>query len=65
MSSIVEKEPLPLGRYLERVPPELEQIVTKALQKNPQERFQSANELLAALKHLLHKLELAAELDQS
>jgi len=65
MSSIVEKEPLPLARYLERVPSELEQIVTKALQKNAEERFQSANELLAALKHLRQKLELAAELDQS
>ncbi len=61
MSSIVEKEPPPL----EHVPPELQQILTTALRKNAQERFQSANEMLAALKQLRHKLELAAELEQS
>jgi len=61
MSSIVEKEPPPL----EHVPPELQQILTTALRKNPEERFQSVNEMLAALKQLRHKLELAAELEQS
>jgi serine/threonine protein kinase/tetratricopeptide (TPR) repeat protein len=64
MSSIVDKEPLPLLRDRNRVP-ELQQIVTKALRKNPDERFQSARDLLAALKHLRHKLESATELEQS
>src|SRR3989440_248915 len=65
VSAILEEQSPPLARSLEHVPPELQQIVTKALRKNAQERFQSANEMLAALKQLRHKLELAAELEQS
>src|SRR5438874_6905009 len=65
MSSIIEKEPPPLAQYLKDVPSELQGIVTKALRKNAEERFQSANEVLEAFKHLRHKLELAAELEQS
>ncbi|HEX9255538.1 MAG TPA: serine/threonine-protein kinase, partial [Candidatus Angelobacter sp.] len=65
MSSILEKEPPPLTRYPEHVSPELQQIVTKALQQNPEQRYQNANEMLGALKHLRHKMELAAEMGQS
>ena len=65
MSSIVEKEPLPLAQYLEHAPPELQQIVTKALQKNTEERFQTASEMHEVLRQLRHKLELAAEMEQS
>ncbi len=64
ISSIVEKEPLPLTRYLKHVPPELQPIVTKALQKNPRERYQKANEIVEALKHIRHSMELAAGLEQ-
>src|SRR5437899_419146 len=65
VSAILEEQSPPLARSLEHVPTELQQIVTKALRKNAQERFQSANEMLAALKQLRHKLELAAELEPS
>jgi eukaryotic-like serine/threonine-protein kinase len=65
MSSIVENEPSPLTRDRENVPPELQQIVTKALSKNPQERFQSANEMLNAFKAFRHQLEFADELKQA
>ena len=65
MSSIIENEPPSPARYLKNVPPGLQQIVAKALQKSAEERFQSANEVLEALKHLRHKWELAAELEQS
>jgi adenylate cyclase len=46
-------------------PAELQQIVTKALQQNPGERFQSASEMLGALKGLRHKLEFEAEREHS
>src|SRR2546429_8631584 len=40
--STLEKEPLPLARFLTKVPPELERIVIKALRKNKDERYQTA-----------------------
>jgi TolB-like protein/Tfp pilus assembly protein PilF len=54
MSSILQKEP-PL---LRQAPAELQQIVSKALRKERRERYQSASEMLQALKSLRHKLEL-------
>jgi serine/threonine-protein kinase len=64
MSSILEKDPPPLTRYVTNAPAELQQIMTKALRKDPRERYQSAHELLEALKALRHKLEVAAELER-
>ena len=57
MSSILEKEPLPLARYVPRAPAELQQIVSKTLRKDPAQRYHSAHELLHALKELRRKLE--------
>src|SRR5205814_114273 len=65
MHSILEKEPPPLGNYIKRVPAELQQIVSKALRKDRRERYQSAGELLQALKNLRRKLESEAELTRS
>jgi eukaryotic-like serine/threonine-protein kinase len=60
MTSILEKEPPPLGSYIKRDPVELQQIVSKTLRKDRSERYQSASEMLQALKNLRHKLELKA-----
>src|SRR5438128_395245 len=65
MSSILEKEPPPLTSYLAHVPAELQQIISKSLRKDSEERYHSADELLQALKHLRHKLEVEAELQPS
>src|SRR6266566_3468240 len=65
MHSILEKEPPPLGNYIKRVPAELQQIVSKALRKDRGERYQSAGEMLQALKNLRRKLESKAELEHS
>ena len=43
--SIVEREPPPLARYSKDTPAELERIVSKALRKNKQERYQTAKDL--------------------
>jgi serine/threonine protein kinase len=48
MSSILEKEPPPLTRYVANAPVELQQIVSKTLRKDRDERYHSAHELLAA-----------------
>ncbi len=61
MSAILEKEPPPLTKYVAHAPPELQQIVGKTLQKDPNERYHAAHELLDALKHFRRKLEAESE----
>jgi eukaryotic-like serine/threonine-protein kinase len=63
MLSILEKEPPPLMRYIARAPAELQQIISKTVGKDRNERYRSAHELLQALKDLRRKLE--AELERS
>ena len=63
MSSILEKEPPPLTRYIAHAPAELQQIVSKTLRKDRTQRYRSAHELLRALKDLRRKLE--AELERA
>jgi eukaryotic-like serine/threonine-protein kinase len=62
MSSILEKEPPPLTRYVAHTPAELQQIISKMLRKDREERYHSAHELLQALKDFRHKLEFEADL---
>jgi eukaryotic-like serine/threonine-protein kinase len=62
MSAILEKEPPPLTSYNKQTPAELQQIISKTLRKDHEERYHSAHELLEALKDLRHKLEVEADL---
>src|SRR5439155_9688032 len=57
MSSILEMEPPPLTSYIRQTPTELQQIISKTLRKDQRERYQSASEMLQALKSLRRKLE--------
>ena len=57
MSSILESEPPPLTSYVRHASTELQQIISKTLRKNRAERYQSASELVEALKALRRKLE--------
>jgi serine/threonine protein kinase/Tfp pilus assembly protein PilF len=50
LSSILIDQPTPITTVLPGIPPLLEQIVTKALQKNPENRYGSAEELLVDLE---------------
>ena len=65
MSAILETEPPPLTKYLAHLPAELQQIISKTLRKDREERYRSAHELLEALKRLRHNLEVDAELERS
>ena len=56
MASILEKEPPPLTSYIAHTPAELQQIISKTLRKDREERYQSAHELLEALKDLRHRI---------
>jgi serine/threonine protein kinase/tetratricopeptide (TPR) repeat protein len=65
ISLILQKEPAPLLRYANNVPAELERIVTKALTKDPEGRYQTAKDLLIDLRNLKRKLEVDAEIDRT
>ena len=65
LAAIETTEPPLLSRNSSQAPSELQQIVTKALQKDPGQRYQNAGEMLEALKGLHHKLDFAAELKRS
>src|SRR5438105_235281 len=58
MASVLsDKEPQPLARYSTEVPVELERIVSKALRKEREERYQTIQDMLLDLKSLKQELE--------
>jgi hypothetical protein len=59
---ILEKDPLPLSKD---VPAELERIVLKAMAKDPDERYQTAKDMLIDLRSLKKRLEVQAEIERS
>jgi serine/threonine protein kinase/Flp pilus assembly protein TadD len=65
LAAILDKEPSPLARYSRGVPDELERIVSKALRKDREERYQTAKDLLIDLKSLKQGLEFEAQLERS
>jgi hypothetical protein len=56
-NSILTASPTPISRIRGDVPPGLEDIVNKAIQKDRRARYQSADEIEADLKRLQRKLE--------
>jgi serine/threonine-protein kinase len=63
--AIQEVEPLPLSQQVEGVPDRLEEIVTKCLAKEKDERYQSAKDLLIDLRNLRRKLDVDAEIERT
>jgi serine/threonine protein kinase/Tfp pilus assembly protein PilF len=64
-SILSEKEPQPLARYSREAPAELERVVSKALRKDRDERYQTIKDMLLDLKSLKQELEFAAKLERS
>lgn len=62
--SIAEREPAPLSKSVSEVPSRLEQIVKKALAKDREQRYQSADDLLSDLKGVKQELEIGAEVER-
>ncbi|OKJ17372.1 serine/threonine protein kinase [Kitasatospora sp. CB01950] len=52
----VQDAPVPPSRVNDRVPPQLDALVLRALEKNPDDRFQSADEFRAHVQHALRQL---------
>ena len=65
ISLILLKEPPSMARYADDIPDELDRIVTKALTKDLDERYQTSKDLLIDLKHLKRKIEVDAEIDRT
>ncbi len=63
--SILEKDHPPVARYLNDVPEALEWIVTKALTKDRDDRYQTAREMLTDLRRLKQKIDVGAEMERS
>jgi serine/threonine protein kinase/DNA-binding winged helix-turn-helix (wHTH) protein/class 3 adenylate cyclase/alpha-beta hydrolase superfamily lysophospholipase len=59
--SILDREPLRLSRLISDVPPELERIVSKALRKDREERYQTIKDLHLDLRSFQQDLELQAK----
>ena len=62
---ISEHEPPPLARYSRDVPAELERIISKALRKDRDERYQTIKDLLLDLQSLKQELEFEKKLERS
>jgi serine/threonine protein kinase/tetratricopeptide (TPR) repeat protein len=63
--AIQEQEPAPLSNFDGHVPKRLQEIVSKALAKNPDDRYPTANNLLLDLQKLKRQLEIEAEHDRT
>jgi hypothetical protein len=63
--SILEREPRSLNSFSPEIPEELEWIVTKALTKDCDDRYQTSREMLTDLRRLKQRLSVAAELERS
>jgi serine/threonine protein kinase/Tfp pilus assembly protein PilF len=55
----------PLADFNRTAPPELQRIVRRCLEKDPDDRYQSIREVAIELKHLRRELETGADLDST
>jgi Tol biopolymer transport system component len=56
MSAILRDEPQPAGKLILGVPREVDRIVTRCLQKDPNRRYQHAGDLKIDLQHVVEEL---------
>jgi eukaryotic-like serine/threonine-protein kinase len=63
--SILDDEPPPLSAYLADPPESLQEVVSDALTKDREARFQTAKQMLSKLQRLRRRLEAGVNLDQS
>src|SRR5712691_7743771 len=64
-SILGDKETQPVARYSREVPAELELIVSKALRKEREQRYQTIKDLMLDLRSLKQQLEFEAKLERS
>lgn len=59
MYSLINEDPVPIARFNEKVTPEMERIVSKALAKDKEDRYQHVDEMLADIRRERKHLEYA------
>ena len=64
VDNIKHKQPIPLQHYRSDAPQELSDILNKALEKNPDDRYPSALAFATAIQKLLDKLMEGGELEE-
>ncbi|HYN07739.1 MAG TPA: SUMF1/EgtB/PvdO family nonheme iron enzyme [Vicinamibacterales bacterium] len=64
-SAILTRDPAPLARFQPELPAELERIVAKTLRKDPNDRYQTARDLLTDLRTLRDDEEFHRRLGRS
>lgn len=65
IAAILQTDPSPLSRYLPEATESLEWIVSKALVKDREERYQTAKEMLNDFKRLQRRLEVEQEISRT
>ncbi len=65
IAALLEREPKPLSVLAPETTPELERIVTKALAKDREDRYQTIKDMMIDLRRLKQRLEFDAELERS
>src|ERR1700674_472797 len=66
MAAVFLKDPEPVEQRAAIVPPALQSVVVKALRKDPAERYQTAEEMLSALRAIEEKIDgVAAAADRT
>jgi uncharacterized delta-60 repeat protein len=53
IATLLKEEPAPLSRFIPDLPVGLERVISRALAKNRDERFQTVNDLLVAIKEIV------------
>jgi serine/threonine protein kinase len=65
IAEIVKMDPEPLGSIAPDMPERLDEIVSKALEKSPDERYQTVKDLLIDLRRLKKKIDSESEVERS
>src|SRR5262245_58602348 len=65
LAAILDREPPPLARFEPEAPQELQRIVSKALRKDREQRYQTIKDLLIDLRNLRDELNFEAKLERS
>lgn len=65
IAAILTETTPPLSQVKQGVPPELQRILAKALQKNKEERYQTCKDLLLDIKSLTRELEFTSQMGRT
>ncbi|MEW6210705.1 MAG: protein kinase [Acidobacteriota bacterium] len=58
IAALLKEDPAPLSQFVPELPVELERIISKALAKNRDERYQTINDFLVAVRELRNEMEV-------